>query len=68
MAHMSTQTYTTQQAAAQLGVTDSRVRQILLDQDRGAIGRKHGTSWILTTDDIHRIGLRLGKKAKTPLA
>jgi hypothetical protein len=67
MTHMSTQqTYTTAQAAQSLGVTDSRVRQILLEAR--AIGRKHGTAWILTADDVHRIGLRLGKKAKTPLA
>jgi DNA-directed RNA polymerase sigma subunit (sigma70/sigma32) len=67
MTHMSTQqTYTTAQAAQSLGVTDSRVRQILLEAR--AIGRKHGTAWILTIDDIHRIGLKLGKKTKTPLA
>ena len=68
MAHMTQQTYTTQQAAKQLNVSDSRVRQILMDQASGSIGRKHGTAWILTEDDVHRIGLRLGKKTRTPLA
>jgi len=67
MAHM-TQTYTTQQAAARLNVSDSRVRQILITQRQGSIGRKHGAAWILTEDDIHRIGLMLGKKSKSPLA
>jgi hypothetical protein len=66
MAHMSTQTYTTQQAAQKLHVTDSRIRQVLLES-RG-IGRKHGLAWILTDDDIHRLGLIVGKKSKTPLA
>ena len=66
MAHMSTQTYTTQQAATQLGVTDSRVRQILLEAR--AIGRKHGTAWILTADDVHKIGLKLRQNTKTPIA
>jgi len=66
MAHMSTQTFTTQQAAKSLGVTDSRVRQILLEAR--AIGRKHGTAWILTADDVHRIGLQLRKKTASPIA
>jgi hypothetical protein len=39
-----------------------------MDQAAGSIGRKHGTAWILTEDDVHRIGLRLGKKSRTPLA
>jgi DeoR/GlpR family transcriptional regulator of sugar metabolism len=69
MNHMQQQTtYTTQQAAQQLRVSDSRIRQILMDQQNGGIGRKHGTAWILTEDDVHRIGLRVGKKSKSPLA
>lgn len=68
MAHMTQQTYTTQQAAARLNVSDSRVRQILITQRQGSIGRKHGTAWILTEDDLHLIGLALGKKSKSPLA
>lgn len=66
MAHMSTQTYTTQEAAKRLHVTDSRIRQVLLESQ--GIGRKHGLAWILTDDDIHRLGLIVGKKSKTPLA
>jgi hypothetical protein len=67
MAHMSTQqTYTTAQAAKSLGVTDSRVRQILLEAR--SIGRKHGTAWILTADDVYRIGLQLRKKTESPIA
>ena len=68
MGHMQTQTYTTQQAAARLNVSDSRVRQILITQRHGSIGRKHGAAWILTEDDLHLIGLALGKKSKSPLA
>jgi hypothetical protein len=66
MGRMSNSTYTTQEAAKRLNVTDSRVRQVLLEA-RG-IGRKHGLAWILTDDDIHRLGLVIGKKSKTPLA
>ena len=65
MARMSNATYTTQQAAKRLNVTDSRIRQVLLES-RG-IGRKHGLAWILTDDDIHRLGRVIGKKGKTPL-
>ena len=67
MAHMTQQTtYTTQQAAARLKVTDSRIRQVLLSAQ--GIGRKHGLAWILTEDDIHRLGMLCGKKSRSPLA
>jgi len=64
--HMTQETFTTQQAAKRLNVTDSRIRQVLLSAQ--GIGRKHGLAWILTEDDIHRLGLLTGKKSRTPLA
>jgi len=66
MMHMTQETFTTQQAAKRLNVTDSRIRQVLLSAQ--GIGRKHGLAWILTEDDIHRLGLLTGKKSRTPLA
>jgi len=66
MMHMTQETFTTQQAAKRLNVTDSRIRQVLLSAQ--GIGRKHGLAWILTEDDLHRLGLLTGKKSRSPLA
>ena len=68
MTHATQQTYTVRDAAQRLHVTEGRIRQILLAKQPGTIGRKHGTAWILTDDDVHRIGLATGKKSRTPLA
>jgi hypothetical protein len=50
-------TYTTQQAAARLGITKARVRQIAIDH-KGAIGRKWGRDWMFTDADLDRMRQR----------
>lgn len=45
--------YTAQEAAKRLGVTDARVRQLCIQYEN--IGKKHGSSWLLTEADILRI-------------
>jgi len=52
-------TYTAQTAAAELGITDGRVRQICIesweDPDRESIGSDHAGTWLLTEADLDRI-------------
>lgn len=55
-------TYTTKQAAAVLGISDSRVRQLLIRShatDKGIpIGTVHGNAWLLIDDDVERLRAR----------
>lgn len=45
--------YTAQEAAARLGVTDARIRQLCILHEN--IGKKHGNAWLLTEADLLRI-------------
>lgn len=51
------QFFTTQQAAKELGVVDSRIRQILRDLHNNGVnlGTKIGRAWLLTKSDIEYI-------------
>jgi len=61
------QTYTTKEAAAELGVHDSRVRQLLIashENDKEPIGQSHGSNWLLTERDLNRLRNRKDKRFK----
>lgn len=45
--------FTTQQAAAELGVTDARIRQLCAEYLPKE--RKHGRDWLLTESDVERL-------------
>lgn len=45
--------YTCKEAAAELGVSDARVRQLCIEH--AEIGRKHNASWLLTEADLLKI-------------
>jgi hypothetical protein len=45
--------YTAEESAAELGVTDARIRQLCLAHQN--IGRKHGYAWLLSEADIEKI-------------
>lgn len=45
--------YAAQEAAARLGVTDARIRQLCILHEN--IGKKHGIAWLLTEADLLRI-------------
>lgn len=60
----TTTLYTAQDAAQQLGCTDARIRQICGDP-AATIGRKHGTAWILTPQDLRQIKKVLRKFQKS---
>lgn len=52
---MSEQTYSASEAAAELGVSDARVRQLAADQ---AIGERAIDGWRFTRDDLDRLSER----------
>jgi hypothetical protein len=58
--------YTCTEAAAALGVTDTRVRVLCRS---GRLGRKHGRAWIITEQDLKRYQnagpMKPGKKVTT---
>ena len=61
-------TYTTKEAAAVLGVSDSRVRQLLIrshDEDRkDPIGTSHGNAWLLVESDMTRLRERVDRRTR----
>jgi len=65
---MTEKTYTAQTAATELGITDSRVRQICIesweDFDRIPIGRDHAGTWFLTEEDIGLIREQRSRQSK----
>jgi excisionase family DNA binding protein len=58
--------YTCSEAAAVLGVTDTRVRVLCRS---GRLGRKHGRAWMITEQDLKRYQnagpMKPGKKVTT---
>ena len=58
--------YTCIEAAAALGVTDTRVRVLCRS---GRLGRKHGRAWMITNKDVERYlnagPMKPGKKVTT---
>jgi len=59
--------YTTKEAAAELGISDSRVRQLLIashENDKEPIGKSHGPNWLLTERDLNRLRNRKDKRFK----
>ena len=54
-------TYSAQTAAAELGLTDGRIRQICIESwEKGddPIGADHAGTWLLTQDDVDKIRAR----------
>ncbi len=49
--------YTTQEAAALIGVTDSRLRQLIL-KGKATPAQKVGGTWIFTIEEIERLQTR----------
>ena len=54
---------TSKEAAAALGVTDARVRQLCIEYQN--IGKKHGHVWILTSVDLEKIRMLPEFRKKT---
>lgn len=60
---MPTQTLTTKEAAELLKMTDSRVRQLILENRLPA--KKHGHVWLIQEQDLDSVrGLKRGPKPK----
>ena len=57
--------YTTQQAADMLGITDGRLRQLIL-REEATPAQRIGNSWVFTIDEIERLRTRKQKPGRAP--
>jgi len=62
-------TYTTREAAAALGISDSRVRQLLIrsheEDGKDPIGTSHGSAWLLVPADMDRLRSRVDRRTRS---